>query len=305
MKIAVMGTGGIGGYFGFRLAHSGNDVHFVARGTQLDAIRRNGLRLVTNNEDSMVQASATDNPLEIGPVDFVLFCVKTYDTTGASRSILPILKTDGIVLTLQNGVENFDQISAVVGKERVIPGAALIVSEVKEPGVIKVTTQLRRIVFGEMDGSTTSRIENIQQAFRDSGIDSEISRDMKAFLWQKMVWICGMAGMTCITRLPIGKIVERPETKQMFREVMEEVVAVARAKGVNLDPGIVDSQLALADRLEKDATSSMARDLLSGRRLELDALNGAIARFGKGLDVPAPMNLAIYRALIPYANGPP
>lgn len=298
-----MGSGGLGGYFGFLLARAGNDVSFVARGPHLEAMRKNGLRLVTSSEDSVIQVKATDHPEEIGSTELVLFCVKTYDTIEAAKAIAPILDQNGSVLTLQNGIDNYSSISAVVGKDRVLPGGALIVSEVLSPGTIRVTTQSRKIVFGEIDRSKTPRVEKINAVFNEAGIDSEVSTEVNKFLWRKMVLICSLAGMTTITRLPIGKVMECKETRQMFGEVMDECAAVARAKGVEVGEDYVRNQIGFADKMEKDSTSSMLRDLLNGRRLELDALNGAIARFGKECKVQTPMNRAIYYALSPFLNG--
>ena len=301
-----MATGGLGGYFGFMLARGGNNVYFVSRGKHLETIKKHGLRLVTNEGDSTIQAKATDNPKDVGPVDLVLFCVKTYDTLEAAKAILPILEPRSTVLTLQNGVNNYETISSIVGKERVLLGGALVASEVKEPGVIKVSTKVRKVVIGELGGVETDRASKINQMFKKAEVDCDLTNDIEKFLWRKMLWICGMAGMNSITRLPIGDVLATKETKEMFRQVMEEVASVARAKGVEVGQDFVKGRVEFAEReLEKDSTASMMRDLLYGKRLELDALNGAIVRMGKELNVPTPMNQAIDAALRPHLNGRP
>ncbi len=299
-----MGSGGLGGYFGFRLARAGNDVHFIARGARLDAMRQNGLRLTTSDEDSTLQVKASENPEDAGTAELVLFCVKTYDTASAAKSISPILERGSSILTLQNGIENFDQISDVVGSDLVLPGIALIGSEVQVPGVIHVMTQIRKVVFGEISGQKTPRTERINDTFRSAGIDSEISTDISKLLWQKMIWICGSAGMTSIIRLPIGKLMFYPETREMFKQIMEEVDEVAKAKGIDVGRNYVQNRIDFADHLEKNTTASMMRDLLAGRKLELDALNGTVIRMGKEHGIATPMNWAVYTALKPYVNGP-
>jgi 2-dehydropantoate 2-reductase len=306
LKIVVMGTGGLGGYFGFLLARAGNDVHFVARGARLDAMRQNGLRLITNDEDSTIQVKASDNPRDAGTAELVLFCVKTYDTDSAARSILPILDRDSSVLTFQNGIGNIEMISDVVGRESVLPGVAWVASEVQAPGVIHLFPGGGEIIFGEVNGQKTARVERINQAFRAAGFGSEISTDISKLLWQKMIWFCGFAGMTSILRLPLGKVMSYPETREMFKQLMEEADVLAKAKGTDVGRDYVQGIMDVANRAENaPVTSSMMRDLLAGRKLELDALNGNAIRMGKEYGIATPMNSAVYAALRPYVNGPP
>jgi 2-dehydropantoate 2-reductase len=304
MKLAVIGSGGLGGYFGFRLAQGGNEIHFIARGPHLEAMRSNGLHLITGEENTIVKVNATDDPSSIGKVELVLFCVKTYDTIQAAKAILPILNESTSILTLQNGVDNFDIISGIVGEGRVLPASALIVSEIQSPGTIHVSSKIRKVIFGEMDGTSTERAEKIFQLFNDAKIETQLSNEIGEVLWRKMVWICGMAGMTTLLREPLGKILSDPDSRDMFRIVMEEVAELARSKGFDIGGAeFASKQVSFADSLEKDLTSSMMRDLLSGRRLELEALNGAIVRIGREHGIPTPMNLAIYVALKPFENG--
>ena len=182
----------------------------------------------------------------------------------------------------------------------------LLLSEVRfrAPGVIHVTTQIRKVVFGEVNGQKTTRAERINEASRSAGIDSEITTDISKLLWQKMIWFCGFAGMTSIIRLPVGKLMSYPETREMFKQIMEEVDEVAKAKGIDVGRDYIQSRIDFADHIEKNVTPSMMRDLLAGRKLELDALNGTVVRMGKEHGIATPMNWAVYTALKPYVNGP-
>jgi 2-dehydropantoate 2-reductase len=303
MKIAIMGSGSIGGYLGIQLARAGNDVHFIARGPTLAALEKNGFRLITSNEDVTVHVKASEQPKDAGTVDLALFCVKTYDTQSAAAAILPILRADSCVLTLQNGIENFEQIGAIVGRNRVLPGVMLISSEVSSPGVVRVYTQIRKILLGENGGERSPRVDKIHEVFKAAGLDSEVTEEIQKLLWQKMVWICGLAGVTAITRISIDRILADQVTRDLFRDTMEEALTVAKAGGVDLGKEYVESQIEFAGRLEKGVTSSMARDLQAGKKLELEALNGAIARIGNQRGVPTPLNRTIHAALKPYENG--
>jgi len=224
---------------------------------------------------------------------------------GAAKSISSLLERNSTVLTLQNGIENFDQISSIIGGERVLPGVALIGAEVQAPGVIHISTQIRKAIFGEISGRKTERVERINEVFRSASIDSEITTEISKLLWQKMIWICGFAGTSSLIRLPVGKLMACPETREMFKQIMEEVAQVAKAKGIDVGRDYVQNRIDFADHLEKNATPSMLRDLLDGRKLELDATNGTIIRMGKEFGIPIPMNLAVYTGLKPYLNGPP
>jgi 2-dehydropantoate 2-reductase len=305
LRIAVMGTGGTGGYYGGLLARAGLDVHFIARGKHLEAIRRNGLRVESVDGNFLVQAKATDEPSEVGHADLVLFCVKSYDTEGAAPAIFPLLKSGGSVLTIQNGIDNHDRIGAMVGKEKVLPGAAYIVSEIEAPGVIRQSAGPRNIVFGEPDGRSTQRAAQIREAMKSAGITCELSDSIQKVLWEKFTWICGMAGINCLTRLPIGPVMRTPETRAMFREIMEEVTNVAKAVGTQMRDGYANQMIDFADHLEATATSSMYRDLTAGRRLELQALHGTVVRLGEQHRVQTTVNRTIYAALKPYEYGRP
>jgi 2-dehydropantoate 2-reductase len=303
LKIAVMGAGGLGGYYGGMLAKAGNEVSFVARGEHLKAIQQRGLKVTSVHGEFSVQAKATSDPAEIGPADLVLFCVKSYDTEEAARAIIPIVETRGSVLTLQNGVDNNEKIGAIVGDGKVLAGAAFIASEVQSPGVIRQSGGPRNVVFGEVEGGITERGMRIYETMKSADIICELSDDIRKALWEKFVWICAMAGMTCLTRLPIGPIVATKETRTMFRQIMEEVTTVARAVGIGIEDGFVDQMMGLASRLEKGATTSMFHDLAAGRRLELQALHGTVVKLGERHGVPIPMNRAVFAALKPHEFG--
>jgi 2-dehydropantoate 2-reductase len=305
MKLAVIGAGGVGGYFGAILARSGNDVHFIARGKTLEAVRNQGLRIITKDDDFTIKVPATNNPADIGPVDLILFCVKSYDTASAAESVKPILRADGAVLTLQNGIENYEIIGRILGRQRVLPGSALLVSVVQAPGVINQSTRVRKVIFGEIDGTKSERCIRTYELFKAAGIDVELSTEINKVLWRKMAWICAMAGMTSLTRLPMGEIMSHRETKDMFREIMEEVSRVAKSESFDIGDAYIPNQMDFAMQLEKTSTSSMSRDLLEGRKLELSALNGMVAVTGERNGVPTPMNKAVYAALKPYEDGKP
>lgn len=305
VKITVMGAGGIGGYYGGLLARAGFDVRFIARGDHLKAIQQKGLQVKSVEGDFVVQAKATEEPSLVGPADLVLFCVKSYDTESAARAILPLLTADGTVLTIQNGIDNHEKIGAIVGKEKVLPGAAYIVSEIETPGVIRQSAGPRNIVFGELDGKNTPRAEQIYETLKSGGISCELSDSIRKVLWEKFTWICGMAGVNCVTRLPIGPTMRIPETRAMFLEIMEEVTNVAKAIGVPMQIGYANQMIDFADRWEATATASMFRDLEAGRRLELQALHGTVVRLGERYGVKTPVNRTIYAALKPYESGRP
>ena len=306
MRVAVMGTGGTGGFYGGLLARSGDDVTFIARGAHLDAIRARGLTVQSRLAgDFSIPARATADPSEIGQVDLVLFCVKTYDTEAAAALIGPVVGPDTIILSVQNGIDNDERIARAVGRGKAICVAAQVNAHVKEPGVIAQTAGVGRLVFGADAGKIGQRNEQLYQHCKDAGIPAELQPDIKAVLWSKFVFICGFSGVTALTRLTIGPILGCQETTELFRGTMAEVRAVAASEGVALPGAVPDQALTMAGRLEPWALGSMAHDLASGRRLELESLNGAVVRLGRAKSVPTPFNFAIYAGLKPFADGPP
>lgn len=305
MKILVMGAGGVGGYFGAKLARSGEAVTFVARGDHLKAIRASGLRVTSATEgEIVVRCPATGDLIGVGPVNLVLFCVKSYDTETASRAIIPVLGKETAVLSLQNGIDNEERIESIVGPGRVLGGAAYVFATIEGPGVIAHSSG-GRIVFGEMDGKESDRARALLGTFEGAGITAVLSTDIRRTLWGKYMIITALGGMTALTRRPVGIIRSLPETRRMYRSLLEEVSALAKAAGVGLDPDAVERALRFLDKLPPGEFSSLHYDLTHGKRLELEALHGYAVRLGERLGVPTPALAAVYAALIPYRDGSP
>jgi len=305
MDILVMGSGGVGGYFGAKLARAGEAVTFVARGAHLDAIRAHGLRVKSSAEgEFVVRAPATDDPGEAGPADLVLFCVKSYDTETSARALAPAVGARTAILSLQNGVDNEEKIGAIVGPGHILGGVAYVFAAIESPGVI-VHALGGRIVFGELDGSESARAQRIREVLDRAGIAVELSTQIQRVLWEKFIWIVALSGLTALTRCPVGVVRSVPETRTMFRLILDELVALAKGTGIELAPAAAEAVMMVTDHLPPTAYSSLHYDLTHGRRLELEALQGHALRLGERLGVPTPMCFAVYAALKPYLNGPP
>ena len=300
MRVAVMGSGGIGGYYGGKLAAAGEDVTFIARGAHLEAIRRDGLQVKSVAGDFHVRPKATDDPVAIGPVELVLFCVKGYDTETAAERIRPLVGTETAVLCLQNGVDNEETLARTLGKSHVLGGVVHILSTISAPGIITQVAGPRTLKCGEMVGGVTPRVTHIAEAFVRAGVKAEASANILVDLWEKFLFICAHGGVTALGRLGIGEILGCSETAQFYRAVMEEIAAVGRAKGVALPADAVERAIAFARTLQPAMRSSLAHDLERGNRLELDALMGAVVRYGAEVGVPTPLNSAIYACLLPH-----
>ncbi len=304
MKFAIMGAGGTGGYFGGLLAKAGEDVTFIARGAHLDALRTQGLMVKSPLfGDFTLQVRATHDPQEIGPVDVVLFCVKSYDTEEAAQQILPLIGPETMILSLQNGIENEERLAQVVGEDAVLGAVAFVTAKIAAPGVILQTTKLSKLLFGELHGDITQRACRLQQVFEHASIATELHSNIHIALWEKFLFICALSGMTALTRLPIGQILACPETREMTRQIMSEVAEVARKRGAILSPDCVQRNFQALERLEPQARGSLYVDLINGHKMELDTLNGAVVRLGCEADVSTPMNFAVYAALKPYTSG--
>ena len=304
MKIAMMGSGGIGGYFGARLAEAGEDVAFIARGPHLRAMREKGLRVESQLGDVHLAAvTASDDPAQIGPVDCVIFGVKSWDSEDAARAALPMIGPATVVVSLQNGVEAAAAIAPVIGRQHLIGGIAFNAAAIAEPGVIRHVGTLARIVIGEIDGRSSDRAEALAAACRRAGIAGEASEDIVRAIWEKFVFLVGLSATTCFYRQSIGSVREDPERRTMLVDVMAETVAVGRAKGAELSPGYADDRLAFIDGLPAEMGASMLHDLEAGNRLELDWLSGAVVRMGEELGIATPANSAVYEALAPYREG--
>ncbi len=305
MRIAIMGAGGQGGYFGGMLARAGEEVTFIARGAHLEAIKANGLRVKTVDAGEFtIDAKATDDPSEIGPVDLVMFCVKTYDTEAAAMQIRSIVGPDTMVACTQNGVDSAERIEPVIGHGRFIPCVNYVNSIIEEPGVIAVKFA-GMTSLGELDGSMTARIGLLIKAFERAGINVELRSDIRAYLWEKFAAFCGFASVEVLTRLPAGPVRECPETNDMWVRALGEVMEVAQAVGVVLSDDYLDRTRELVASLPATHRPSMYYDLNDGKRLELESLNGTVVRLGREYGVDTPMNFAIYAALKPYIDGTP
>jgi 2-dehydropantoate 2-reductase len=300
VKIAIMGSGGVGGYFGALLHRAGEPVWFIARGEHLRAMKATGLRVTSVLGDFTIQAAAVDDPVEVGPVDLVMFGVKSYDTEAAAEFMKPMVGPATTILCLQNGVDNEEKLAAIYGERAVLPGVVHIFSVVSAPGMIAQTGGPRKITFGEPDGSITPRVQGMFEVFKKAEINSHVSTRILADLWEKFLLICALGGMTAVTRLSIGEIQRCPESWAMLRAVMEEVAAVACSRGIAISADAVEQALRFTASMPAGGRASLYHDLAAGRRLELDALPGAVIRYGEAAGVPTPMNLAIYAALKPH-----
>jgi 2-dehydropantoate 2-reductase len=301
MRIAVYGAGGVGGYFGGRLAQAGTEVHFIARGAHLQAIREQGLTVRSVKGDFQVQVSATDDPADVGACDFVLFCVKAFDTDGAAARLAPLVGGDTAVVSLQNGVENEEKLARAVGEDHVLGGAAFIFAEIAEPGVIRHTGGPASIAFGELDGRTTLRARRLLACWEQADVDAELSANIKTVLWAKLAFICAQAGMTAAVRLPIGEIRNADAAWVAFGSLVAEVCTVAEADGNPVPPAAQERALALARAAEPGSFSSLHDDLVAGRRMELEALHGFVVRRAAQHGVAVPMSEAVYAVLQPWA----
>ncbi|VVB96250.1 Ketopantoate reductase PanE/ApbA [uncultured archaeon] len=298
MKIAIMGTGSIGGYFGGRLARAGEDVVFIARGAQLQALRERGLTVRSVFGDfHLPRVQATDDPAEVDPVDLILVCVKAYDTDTAALSIRTMISDTTIVISLQNGVDNHVRLIDALGPQHVLGGLCTISSAVAEPGVIEQVSQFASVIFGELDGRVTPRAGRILASFQNAGIETVLSASIQRDIWTKFLFIAAHGSMTAVTRSPVGPIRDTPSTWKMYIEAMHEVAAVARAKGIDLGPDAVRKQLDFVREMAPGIKSSMLVDVERGNPLEVETFSGTVIRLGRELNVPTPVHRCIYAIL--------
>lgn len=311
MKAAVMGAGSIGGYFGGMLARSGHDVTLIARGEHLDAIRAHGLTMQTQAGAFVVRCSATDRPAEVGPVDLALLTTKTYHNAVAVPAMAPMVGADTVVLCLQNGIDSYAPLLEAFPDAIVLPGAAYIEAGRLGPGAVSQAGDIVRIVAGPIgigdgrgsDASHGARAADVCAAFRDAGVAAEASDDIAVALWTKFLFIATMAGVTSLAREYLRDLLPRPEWRKIIVGCMEEIERAGRASEVNLAADIVGDTLDYMESAKGAMSASMHADLLAGRPLELEALNGAVARAGAAAGVATPINDVIYAALKPYAGG--
>jgi 2-dehydropantoate 2-reductase len=303
MKIVVIGPGGVGGYFGGRLAASGEDVHFVARGAQLDALRTKGLRIQSAKGDAHVpHVNATSDAATIGHADVVLFTVKMYDVDAAAAMLPPLIGPDTVVITLQNGVEAVDMVARQVPRAHVAGGVAYVAAVISEPGTIRHTA-LDTLIFGELDGRRSQRMERFAESCLRAGFQARVSDRIDVDLWGKFARLSVFSGMTAVTRSPLGVIREDPDLTAMMKAALQESLQVARASGVALPDQYMKEIMTMVGDMPANSKSSMLEDLERGKRLELPWLNGAMVRLGREAGVPTPTHQFIAAVLKPFVKG--
>jgi 2-dehydropantoate 2-reductase len=303
----MMGSGGLGGFYGGRLAHAGYDVHFVARGAHLAAMREQGLTIEseTHGNIHLPRVNVTDDPASIGAADIVIIGVKLWDTEAAARAVKPLVGPGTGVLSLQNGVIKDDILRRHYGGDALMGGAAYVGTTIARPGVIRQTGPLQRLVFGEYDGRVSARAEGFLDALLKAGIQAELSTDIRRTLWEKYVFLVGLSGSTATVRMPIGPIRENPRTRAFLLDLMKETVAVGRAHGVKLPEDYAEQRLAFADSVAYDMSSSLHHDLERGNPLEVEWLSGGVVQLGAAVGVPTPVNRAVWDVLALHAQGKP
>ena len=301
MRIAMFGTGSVGGYFGGRLAHAGEDVVFIARGDHLQTMLTSGLKVDSVKDEFTVQpVTATDNPASVGTVDLIVVGVKAWQVLEAAEAMQPMVGPHTMVLPLQNGVEAPDQLAAKIGREHVLGGLCRLIAMIAGPGHIRHVGVEPTIVIGELDNARTERIETVRQLFdKTPGIHIEIAADIQAALWQKFMLIAAWSGVGAVTRSPVGIFRSQSGSRQMLQQTLTEIESVARARGIRLPEDVVASTLGFFDSLPGEGTASMQRDVMEGRPSELEYQNGAVVRLGEDAGVQTPVNAFIYNSLLP------
>lgn len=306
MKIAIIGSGGVGGYFGARLAASGEDVTFVARGAHLEALQKNGLKVLSALGDvHLPKVKTTSDTGTIGPVDVVMIAVKLWSTEEAAAAAKPLIGPETVAVSFQNGVVAIDTLLPVLGKGHVMGGVSNIAALIEGPGVIRHNGSMANLFFGELDGKPSARSQAFCDACRRAKVNTELVADINKAIWEKFVRLVTLSAMTSLTRMPAGPLRADPDTRALMQQVMDEVIAVGRAKGVRFEADIAVRQMANIDSIPPTMVASMCGDLRRGNRLELPWLSGMVAKFGKELGVPTPANQFVYAALKLYANGRP
>ena len=304
MRIAIIGAGGVGGYFGARLQQAGADVHFVARGAHLAAMRRDGLTVESPLGDlHLPTVNVTEHPADIGQADIVWLSVKLWDMDSAVQSMRPLIGPETGIISFQNGVQKDDVLRAAFGDTAVMGGVAYIATNIDRPGVIKHTGTMQRLIFGEYDGSRSPRAETLLDFCLRGGINAELSDDVRKAIWEKFVFLVALSGSTTTMRETIGPIRSNPRSRIFLMDLMRETVAVGRALGVALPADFADQRMSFVDGLPDAMTSSMHHDLKAGKRLEVSWLSGGVAQLGEKAGVPTPMNRAVWEILALYEAG--
>ena len=303
MRIAVMGPGSIGGYFGGTLALHGHEVTLIARGNNLSAIKENGLQVITDSGSNIISCDVEEDTSKVGVVDLILLTVKTYHNAIAVPMLEPLVGDNTVVICLQNGIDSYKLAANVLGNSKVMPGAAYIEAQLVEPGVIRQNGDVVRIEFGEDDGNLTERGVLIAEMFNESGVQARFSDDIHKTLWTKFLFIATMAGVTSLARASMADLMVKPEWERIIRGCMEEIESVGKASNINLSTTVVDDTLNYIMENLKDMHASMYSDLLEKRPMELESLTGAVIRAGSNIGCRTPINDLIYAMLKPYAAG--
>ena len=306
MRIAVIGAGGVGGYFGAKLAQGGHDVAFVARGAHLAAMKRAGLRVESAGGDiALERVAATDDAASLGTVDVVMLCVKLWDVERAAPQIAPLVARGGVVIPFQNGIDAPDILVRALGPAHVLGGVAYIAASIRAPGVIEHVGSMARLAIGAFDAALEPRAQAFVDACRSAGIDAQLAPDVRRTIWEKFVFLAALSGITCLARQPVGGIRGDADLRTAFESAVREIVAVAGTRGVAFDEAFIGAQMRFLDGLPAAMRSSMLNDLTSGRRLEAPWLAGRVVALAREAGLAAPVNATIYAALKPYLNGAP
>ncbi len=299
MKIAIIGTGGVGGYFGGKLAKAGYDVTFLARGAHLKAIKENGLTVKSIQGDfTLDNVKITDRMDTIGLTDLVILCVKAWQVGDISKELIPLLKNDSTIIPLQNGVMAAEELIKNIRNENIIGGLCRIISKIEAPGVINHFGMEPSILFGEMDNTITERVSNIKAMFDKAGISSKISKDITSDLWKKFIGIC-VSGLLAITKTTYGELRELEETRQLMIELLNEIYLLSQKVGIKIEPGFVEKTVSVIDSYPYGSTSSLTRDVWEGKPSEIEYQNGTVVRLGEKFGVDTPVNRFVYHSILP------
>jgi len=304
MKIAAMAAGAVGAYFGGRMQAAGHDVAYIARRAHLEALRKDGLKIESVHGDlHLPKVNATDDPKQVGPVDIVLFAVKLWDTEIAAELAKPLVGPNTRVITLQNGVDSYERVSGILGKEQTCPGTAYIAAVLGGPGMMRHTSKFATMRVGRMDGKPDAKLAAFVEAAKAANIDIQPQDDMNRERWQKFIFLSSMAGVNCMMREPIGKVLADPDTRRFYRTLMEECLKVGQKSGAKVPDAWVDDRMTFSDNAPPGMKASMYHDLEAGNRLELDWLTGKVVSLGHALGVPVPASEAVYAAVKLHRMG--
>ncbi|HJU24687.1 MAG TPA: 2-dehydropantoate 2-reductase [Casimicrobiaceae bacterium] len=304
MRIAVIGAGGVGGYFGAKFARAGHDVAFVARGEHLDAMRERGLRIESALGDIVLpKVVATDDPLKLGAVDIVMLCVKLWDVERAASQVAPLVERGGVVIPFQNGIDSPDILQRTLGESHVLGGVAYIAAAIRAPGIVAQTGSMAKLRVGAFDDRLAERARAFVAACTTADIDAEVATDIRRAIWEKFAFLTALSGMTALSRQPVGIVRGDPDLRAAFEAALKETISVANARSVALGDDFVERQMRALDGLPAEMRSSMQNDLLAGRRLEAPWLCGRVAQLAAENAISAPVNATVYAGLKPFLHG--